>query len=270
VPEPSEVDALYVQPPDQFIAARAALVKQMRANGERVEAQRIAKLRRPSAAAWALNQVARTAPGLITDLLAAGATLRRATIDAMSGEASGLRGAEAGERAAVDAILSWVAGDTGPPSEVQRRRMVETLRAAVLDEGVAASLGTGTLDSDHEAPPFGFEPVPDTAPTVKQGTRTRVPADQAAAAREQARQAAREQARQAEIARLQADADRLAQQAERLDRDAADAELRARDLRAKAKDAMAASARAGEKLASARDAGTSASIAAPAGREPTA
>lgn len=249
MPERSEVDALYVQPPEQFIAARAALVKQMRANGERAEAQTIAKLKRPPPAAWALNRAARTAPDLIADLLAAGATLRQATIDAMSGEASGLRGAEAGERAAVDAILSWVAGDVGSLTEVQRRRMVATLRAAVLDEGVAASLRNGTLDSDHEAPPFGFEPGPDTAAAIKKGTSKRVDPDRAAAAREQARQA--------EIGRLQADADRLARQAERLDRNAVDAELRAGDLRREAQEAMAASALAAEKLASARASGPS-------------
>lgn len=245
--ERSDADGLYLLPPDEFIAARTALAKRLRAGGDRAEAQRVIKLRRPSVSAWALNQVARTDPSLIVDLLDTGATLRQAMADAMAGDASGLRRAEARERAAVDAILSRAAADGGLLPEPHRRRMVATLRAAVLDQGVATSLRNATLDSDHEAPPFEFGAGPEAAATVKKRLPKPSRPDDAAAARERARQA--------EIARLRAEADRLARQAERLDRDAVAAERRAGDLRAKARDAADAADAAGEKLALAQASG---------------
>ena len=47
VSEPPGVEALYALPPEQFVAARIALAKEIRARGDRVEASRVAKLRRP-------------------------------------------------------------------------------------------------------------------------------------------------------------------------------------------------------------------------------
>src|SRR6202521_1405783 len=109
VSEPPGVESLYALPPEQFVVARSALAKEIRARGDRVEATRVAKLRRPPASAWALNQVARTDPQLINELLEAGGELRAAMSDAMAGDASSLRTAETAERATVEAILSAAA-----------------------------------------------------------------------------------------------------------------------------------------------------------------
>jgi len=256
VAEHSDADGLYALPPEDFIAARTALVKQFKANGESAEAQRVAKLRRPTESAWALNRVAGTVPTLVTDLLRAGATLRTAMNSAMSGEASDLRAAEAEERAAVEAILSHAGGEGRSLTEIHRRRMAATLRAAVLDDDVARSLRNGTLDSDHEAPAFGFGlgPPPDESIHERSGKRPR--ADHPAHARDRdikrAQSLESDQAIKRDLERLQLEADRLAQRARRLDTDAGDAERRASDLRARAAEAAAAAARASTKLASAR------------------
>ena len=58
------VDALYAVRPEEFVAARAALVKELKADGQKAEAAQVAKRRRPSVVAWALNQVAREQPKL--------------------------------------------------------------------------------------------------------------------------------------------------------------------------------------------------------------
>ena len=52
-------DALFDVEPKQFIAARDALAKELRSRGERDAATEVKTLRRPTVAAWALNQVAR-------------------------------------------------------------------------------------------------------------------------------------------------------------------------------------------------------------------
>ena len=71
-----ELDALYGLAPEEFVAARDALARRLRKEGRREEAAEVAARRRPSAAAWALNQVARQAPAVVEAALAAGRALR--------------------------------------------------------------------------------------------------------------------------------------------------------------------------------------------------
>jgi hypothetical protein len=52
-------------PPDEFVAARAALVKALRHDKRRDEAAGVAALRRPSPVDWALNCVATESDELI-------------------------------------------------------------------------------------------------------------------------------------------------------------------------------------------------------------
>jgi hypothetical protein len=223
------VSELYSVDPEEFVAARNALVKTLKAEGDKAEAARVAKLRRPSVPAWALNQVARADPALVEKLLEEGARLRQAMTEAVSGDASKLRDSDAVERAAADEILvraTDVIAASGKSAEVHRQRMSTTLRAAVLDESVAAALRSGCLDSDYDAPAFGFDSLPVTDIPPRPDARV-------------------EREREAKIARLQEEADRLTRKAERLDSDASNAERRARELRAEA-------TRAAEEAAEAR------------------
>ena len=73
---PDPADSLHEAPPAEFVKSRNALVKTLRAGGQRAEAQRIAKLPRPTASVWATNQVARRASGLVAGLAAATARLQ--------------------------------------------------------------------------------------------------------------------------------------------------------------------------------------------------
>ena len=52
-------DELYGLPPGEFTEARDALVKRLRADKERDLANQVKGLRRPTVAAWALNQLVR-------------------------------------------------------------------------------------------------------------------------------------------------------------------------------------------------------------------
>ena len=55
-----EADALYGLALEDFVAARDALAKQLRAEGRRAEADEVKALRKPPAVVWAVNQLMRT------------------------------------------------------------------------------------------------------------------------------------------------------------------------------------------------------------------
>ena len=59
------MDDLFALPPAEFIAARDALAKRLKADGDATRAAEVKALRRPSVAAWAVNQVARRKPELV-------------------------------------------------------------------------------------------------------------------------------------------------------------------------------------------------------------
>jgi len=221
VPEPDEPADLYDLSPAAFTAARDALAKKLKAAGENAEATRVKKLRRPSRTAWALNQVARHRPDMVAAVFAAGASLRQAMEQALAGDPSAMRGAQEAERRALDDAVSAgaaaLAGEGQAATEVAKQRMAGTLRAAVVDDAVAADLKAGTLDQDREAPGFGLDAASVSLPA---GT-------------ERGEAQARRQ-REAHRAELEAEAERLERRAQRLAAEAEQAVQRAAQARAAA------------------------------------
>src|SRR4051794_30734046 len=71
-------DELYGLPPDEFTGARNDRAKQAKADGDKELSQAITKLRKPSVAAWLLNQMVRHHGGELDQFLAVGAALREA------------------------------------------------------------------------------------------------------------------------------------------------------------------------------------------------
>jgi len=234
------VDELFTVPPEQFVATRDALVRQLRAGGDKAEAARVAKLRRPPVTAWALNYVARRHRALIEALLATGDQLRLATELALAGDASLLRPARADERAAVERIVAEAVHGLEQSgyaaTDAIRQRLAATLRAAVVDQPVAELLRTATLASDHDAPGFGMDanaalstpdaPHPGNPPAV-----VAVATDNAVAAQEMPVPQASAEETQREADRLAAEAvvHRLSEEAGRL-ADEADALVAQADL----------------------------------------
>lgn len=151
-----EVHDLYRIDPSEFVEARAALVKQLRAEGRKDEAKAVVKLRKPSVASWALDQVAVDRPELIEAALVAGDALQAATTETLEGDATNLRPATDAERKAVAAVMDAATGHLPSLTADHRERMTATLRAAIGDEDVRAQLVAGLLATDHEPPPMGF------------------------------------------------------------------------------------------------------------------
>ena len=90
-----QADDLYGLPLEQFIPERAALAKALRAEKRRDEAAAVAALRKPSVAAWAVNQLVRSQGSSVQELFAAGDELRdaQARLRAGTGDGKALRAA---------------------------------------------------------------------------------------------------------------------------------------------------------------------------------
>ena len=76
---------LYGLPLDRFVPERDALAKALRKAGRREEAAEVAALRKPSVAAWAVNQVIRTQGRAVAALFGAGDALQEAHSQLLDG-----------------------------------------------------------------------------------------------------------------------------------------------------------------------------------------
>ena len=167
---------LYLGPPDSFIDRRKALVGQLRSEGRREEAAVAGKLRRPTVAAWAVNQLAagddgRSALGELWDV---GRRLEAVQSGSASGGAAALRQLAAERRDLVGQLVD-IAADVlraaGVDPSAHTEKVRATLESASLDADAAAVVEAGRLDKELD-PPSGFgalgmmapaEPEPETA-----------------------------------------------------------------------------------------------------------
>ena len=209
----ADVDALYGLPLEEFTPARDAAAKELRKAGDRETAAIVAKLSKPTPAAWTANQVAREQPALIEALLEAGDALREAQEAALAGGGGrGLRDATLAQRKAVDAVMdaaeSYKPGGR-PLSGAMAERLRTTLNAVAGDEALRDALSEGRLTGEAQAGgawPFALEPSAEPAPKPKpeakakkkpaaaKKTKDEQAAEREAKAREAAEQAARERA----------------------------------------------------------------------------
>lgn len=253
---PDPVSELYRVDPDDFVAARNRVAKELKAEGRKDEAAEVAGLRRPPPSAWALNQVALDHPELVDAVLEAGAALRGAMGDALGGDASGVREAQAAERRAVDATVAAAAkvlSSAGrAATDALKLRIAASLRAAVVDGDVADLVRRGILGTDRDAPGFGLDGFSVAAATAAARRANRPATDQAAAppdGQPEADPAADARAEAAERRRIAAQADEAEDRARRLDREAVDAERRAAQLAEASEAATAEAEKAADRAA---------------------
>ena len=244
---------LYRGSPEEFIAARDALVRELKSAGDGDAAAAVKRLRKPTVPAWAVDQLASRDPSGIEALLDAGAEVRaaqQATLSSPKG-ADRLREATAARRRVVGE-LTRAAGEAlaaaGIAPAAHSEEIRATLEHASIDDEVGHRLRTGTLERpSHGAAGVveGFALQLVGEPTVEDGgeasAETAATSERASARELAARRREAERAAQT-ATRARATADRLAAEAEkaraRLDdvaerhaaaeRDALEAELRAR------------------------------------------
>lgn len=141
-------DALYALPHGEFTAARADYVKAAKAEGDGALATAVGKLRRPTASAWLVNQLAREQPDELARLADLGERLRAAHHD--------LDGAAIRElsrnRQVVTGALVAAGRDVGrregqPVSDAVVRELEDMFTAALASADAAAALAGGRLTS---------------------------------------------------------------------------------------------------------------------------
>jgi hypothetical protein len=139
-------DELYRLPPEEFIAARKQRETAARADGDRELAAEIARLGKPSTAAWVANLLAYEQPDEVAQLVELGGLLREAQ-DNLAGDE--LKALDVQRRKLVAALtrqaraLAYEQGhrvSTGVADQVE-----ETLRAAMVDPDAGAALVAGHL-----------------------------------------------------------------------------------------------------------------------------
>lgn len=175
----TDSDQLYGLPLDRFIAERGVLVKALRADGQRAQAAEVAALRKPSVAAWAVNQLVRSQRQALDELFAAGDALRDAQAEVMAGrqDAQSLREAAGDERAAVGALIASARGlltsegDELSPAVIDK--VADTLHAAALDDDARAQLDDGRLERELRHVGLGGGPAAAATPAKRAGEKQR-------------------------------------------------------------------------------------------------
>lgn len=140
-----EADRLYALAPGEFTAARDARAKELKADDPAL-AGAVKTLRKPSTAAWLVNQLGRHDPPAVDDLLAVGEALRAAQ-EALS--ADELR-AFTVQRRQLTATLTTRTRALGRElgtrvTEAVAEQVEQTLTAAVVDAAAGEALRSGLL-----------------------------------------------------------------------------------------------------------------------------
>ena len=229
------LDELYSAPLEEFIATRNELVARLLKAGDDATAKVVKALRKPTLAAWAMNQLARTHPAELKKLL----DLRD---ELGSGDAVSMRAASV-ERTRLISLLT----------ERARSILIQGGHSAGGGtlEGVSKTLLAGGSDDERalilagrltrELPPSGFEGIFGTAPgeaqveEVAEGEGAPVDRRAVRRAEELARQALDLEAM---AARLEGDATDARKHAEKLAQEAVTARRKATEARTRADDAL--------------------------------
>jgi hypothetical protein len=261
------LDELYTVAPDEFVATRARLVAELRGEAENEAAKELGSARRPTVAAWALNQVAHRERSLIDELLRLSGALRDAQQRAVAGDAGDLRDATRAQREVLERVLGSAIAIAGSGAATNVATQIGgTLQAASTSADAGEMLRQGRLvkelqpssgfpggDSAVDAPARAPRRAPAGAPKAPSVDREAAPATADVADLEQARarRAARERAEQdLETARAELDEARAAVDAAAVEVD--QTRVRADELARDAAAAKEASRHAQRELVSAK------------------
>jgi hypothetical protein len=218
-----ELDELYALPLEDWTHARNDLASRLKRAHQSEQAEQVKALRKPTAATWAVNQLARRNEPQVAKLLNAGEQLRKTQEQALRGKAAAadVSAAAKEERDAIRGLVASArsileeAGNAATPATLDR--ISQTLRTAATDDDGRELLARGRLDEELSGAGFGsltaVKPVPRPRTDERKAARERVNA-----LRTEARRLAKE-ARDAEG------------EADRLEREAGEARAAAREKR---------------------------------------
>jgi hypothetical protein len=141
----AEADLLYGLAVGEFTAARDARAKELRAEDKELAA-RVARLRKPSLAAWVLNVLVRREAGQVDEILAVGRALREAQEGLDGAQLRQLTAQRRQLTAAVTTRARRLARESGHKvTEAVADQVEGALTAAMIDERCALVLRSGLL-----------------------------------------------------------------------------------------------------------------------------
>lgn len=170
---------LYAMPLDQFMGTRTGLVADARAAKDRELATTLAALRKPTVAAWLVNQVVRLDPGALRALVDVGERLHRAQAQ-MDGAALRSLGRE--RSGVVDALVrraSELGKELGTAaSDAVAGELRETFTAAAMSAEASAAVRSGRLVRALSYAGFGDVDVSDAVALAPPAPRPPAPPEE--------------------------------------------------------------------------------------------
>lgn len=148
------LERLYAASPREFTRTRNSLAAELRKSGDADGAREVARLRRPSAALWAVNQLGRHAPAPLERLMDVVDRLRRTQLSDPRGAIEAMRAERAQLETLVERAGQALADAGYSVSAETRRRIGDTLLGAAADRRHAQALVHGRLTEELHAPGF--------------------------------------------------------------------------------------------------------------------
>ena len=242
------LDELYAAAPEDFVSERKRLAATLKESGLGEDAARLAKVRKPSVSAWALNQLSRESRRDVDLLLDAGHRLREAQAGILGGaEHDAFEQARSAEREAVSRLTAEaekLLRARGSASATNLAQIADSLRVAAVSPEGRELLARGRFTQPLESQ--GFQVVAELGSNVDAPART----GRGRAAEQERREKAREDLREAKdrLRAAEQEAREALREAERLSAEAGNARRRA-DKAQERVDAAAAQVDAAEKNA---------------------
>jgi hypothetical protein len=159
-PPAAETERLYALPLEDFVRERDEFAKRLRSEGDRDAAAAVKALKKPSIAAWAVNQVRRDRPEDVGRLLDVTDELHRVYADlAAAGARERLGEAADMQRDLIRSLVRCAgelldAGGHGA-SEATLTKVADTLRAAALDDDLREQFSHGRVVRERRAAGLG-------------------------------------------------------------------------------------------------------------------
>ena len=204
------LDQLYGVDPEEFVAERKRLSRELKEAGDAAAAEALAKTRKPTVAAWALNQLARKQRRDVDLLLDAGHRLRQAQEGVVGGaDRSAFEQAQKTEREALSRLTQQASELLGGASSQTLSQITSTLRTAAVSEEGRELLARGRFTTPLEAE--GFDVFGGGLPTRPPRARSPKRETPARRAKEELRKA------KARVRELERDARDAERKAEKLD-----------------------------------------------------
>jgi hypothetical protein len=181
------LDQLYGVDPEEFVPERKRLARELKDAGEGEGAAAISKVRKPTVAAWALNQLARKQRRDVDLLLDAGHRLRQAQEGVVGGaDRAAFEQAQKTERDALRRLTQQASELLGGASPQALAQISSTLRNAAVSEEGRELLARGRFTTPLESE--GFD-VFGSLPSPPARTKKRAQATQKRQAEEELKQA---------------------------------------------------------------------------------